>query len=64
MKIYLASPGIDTGVFPLSIYIYPLNLLFSYYDLSGLCWAGPFRQQAFTKITGEKLHENQNKTIK
>jgi len=35
MKIYLASPGIDTGVFTLiDIYIY--HLLFSYYDLCGL----------------------------
>lgn len=60
MKIFLASPGIDTGAFSLSLNV--INLLFSYYDLSGQgIGITIMRQKAFEKIIKEESYENQNK---
>jgi hypothetical protein len=58
MKIYLASPGIDTGVFSFPYDGY-WNLLFSYYDLSELA-AGitSMRKESFQKIIKEGSHEH------
>ena len=54
MKIYLAGPGIDTGLFDENNkfrYIY-MDLLFSFYDLSDCC------QIPFRKLSWQYFLEN------
>ena len=60
MKIYFASPGIDTGMFSINQSINQYNLLFSFWDLSGIgVGITIMRKRSFQKIIEEKKDERE-----
>jgi len=60
MKIYFASPGIDTGMFSINQSINQYNLLFSFWDLSGIgVGITIMRKKSFQKIIEEKKDERE-----
>jgi len=61
MKIYFASPGIDTGMFSINQSInQSINLLFSFWDLSGIgVGITIMRKRSFQKIIEEKKDERE-----